>query len=113
MADRRMMNLGVEVEQLLISARDRGVSVVSLFQAPRWVPRAASDMASWIFVGMTRDRDVVHRLSEILGRPRAEVKGAVMALASREYSWLIASNNPREPLIVTVPDEVRGRTAPR
>lgn len=104
-ADRRMMNLGTEVEELLIAARDKGLSVVTLFQAPRWVPRAASDMASWVFVGMTRDVDVISRLAEILGRPKAEIRGAVEGLGSVPFSWLVAGNNPREPLVVTIPDK--------
>jgi hypothetical protein len=106
LSDKRLMDLGTDVERLLIAARDKGVSVVTLFQAPRWVPRAAVDQCEWILIGLTRDRDVVERISEILGRSRAEVLGAIEGLASRDYSWLIARNNPREPLIVTRPPRV-------
>ena len=106
LADPRLMGLGKEAERLLIAARDKGVSLVTLFQAPRWVPRAATDQCEWICVGLTRDKDVVERLSEILGRSRAEIAGAIEGLASREYSWLMARNNPREPLIVTRPPRV-------
>lgn len=103
LADKRMMDLGTEVETLLIAARDRGVSVITLFQAPRWVPRAAVDQCEWVMVGLTRDKDVVDRIAEILGRSRAEVHGAVEGLASRDFSWLVARNNPRKGLIVTRP----------
>lgn len=106
LADKRMMDLGTEVETLLIAARDRGVSVVTLFQAPRWVPRAAVDQCGWVLVGLTRDHDVVDRLAEILGRSRAEIHGAIDGLASRDYSWLVARNNPRAPLIVTRPHRI-------
>lgn len=111
LSDKRMMDLGTEVETLLIAARDKGVSVITLFQAPRWVPRAASDQCEWIFVALTRDRDVIERLAEILGRSRAEVEGAIQGLGSRPYSWLIARNNPREPLIVTRPPRVARKVA--
>jgi hypothetical protein len=105
-ADRRMMDLGTEVERLLIAARDKGVSVITLFQAPRNVPRAAVDQCEYVWVGLTRDRDVIQRISEILGRSFAEVEGAVEGLGSRDYAWLIARNNPRKPLIVTRPPYV-------
>lgn len=110
LSDKRMMDLGVAVEELLISARSKAVSVVTLFQAPRWVPRAAADQSSWIFCALTRDTDVVDRMAEILGRPRPEVRGAVEGLGARPYSWLIAPGNPRDPLIVTVPKKA---TAPK
>lgn len=103
LAAKSMMDLGTEVERLLIAARDKGVSVITLFQAPRWVPRAAVDQSEYCFVGLTRDRDVIDRLSEILGRERAEVEGAVQGLEIRDYSWIVARNNPRRPLIVTRP----------
>lgn len=106
LSDRRQMDLGAEVETLLIAARDKGVSVVTLFQAPRWVPRAAADQSEFILVGITRDLDVVDRLAEILGRPRSEIRGAIEGLHSRDYSWIVARNNPRRALVVTIPEKV-------
>lgn len=106
-ADRRLMNLGIEAERLLIAARDKGVSVVTLFQAPRWVPRAASDQANWVMVGLTQDTDVINRLGEILGRPKEEIRGAVRGLSERKFAWLVANQNSRVPLVVTIPDKVR------
>ena len=106
LADKRLMGLGKDAERLLIAARDKGVSLIMLYQAPRWVPKAAQDQPKWSFIGLTRDRDVVARLSEILGRSRAEIQGAVDGLGSRPYSWLVARNNPRKPLIVTRPPRV-------
>jgi hypothetical protein len=103
LSDKRLLDLGTASERLLIAARDKGVSVVTLFQAPRWVPRAAVDQSQWIFIGLTRDRDVVDRISEILGRDLSEIRGAIEGLASREFAWLLARNNPRKPLIVTRP----------
>lgn len=107
LADPRFMNLGKSAERLLIAARNKGVSVVTLFQAPRWVPRAASDQSTWLFVGLTQDTDVVNRLGEILGRPKEEIRGAVKGLGNRRFSWLVCHQNSRHPLIVTVPEKVR------
>lgn len=109
LADKRMMDLANAAEKLLIAARDKSVSVVTLFQAPRWVPRAASDQSQWLLIGLTTDRDVVDRLSEMLGRSRAEVQGAIEGLGSRDFSWLVARNNPRKPLIVTRPPKIARR----
>lgn len=96
------MALAKPMKKLLIAARDRKVSVVSLFQRPADVPRALSDQASWLCVGLTRDVDVVNRLAEMMGRPAAEIRGRVEGLRTTPYSWLVASNNPRVPMLVTV-----------
>ncbi|HLI23352.1 MAG TPA: hypothetical protein VKU91_00230 [Acidimicrobiales bacterium] len=109
LADKRLMDLGAEAERLLIAARDKGVRLVMLFQAPRWVPRASQDQTKWNLVGLTRDKDVVERLAEMLGRSRAEIQGAISGLGARPYSWLCARNNPRQPLIVTRPPAVARR----
>ena len=104
--DRRMLNLGDVVEEFLIAARDKGLSVVTSFQRPANVPRAASDQASWFVVGRTRDVDVVKRLAEMAGRPYAEMRGAIRGLASVKHSWLIFSRNPYDPMFLTVPKPV-------
>lgn len=96
MADRRMMGLGGSIETYLIAARDRKVSVVSSFQRPANVPRSASDQAAWMAVWYTRDIDVVNRISEMVGRPRAEIRGAVGAL--EKYAVLLFSRDPSEPI---------------
>lgn len=97
MADR--MKLTDDVVELLIAARDRGVSVVSSFQRPANVPRAASDQTHWLMVWATRDVDVVNRLAEMAGRPKAEIRGAIRGLDKHDV--MIFSRNPRDPLIVT------------
>lgn len=111
LSDKRMMNLGTEVETLLISARDKRVSVITLFQRPANVPRAAAEMATHLFLGLTLDTDTVNRLAEITGRPKPEIRGAIGGLAERDYSWLVVPNNPRRPIIVTVPRRVPSRVA--
>lgn len=101
MADRRMIALSTSIERNLIAARDRGVSMVTSFQRPANVPRSASDQAAWLAVWYTRDIDVVNRLSEMVGRPRAEIRGAVGAL--EKYAVLLFSRNPSEPIRVIRP----------
>ncbi len=98
-ADKRLMNLGASIERNLIASRDRKVSMVMSFQRPANVPRSASEMSTWFVVLYTRDRDTVDRLSEMAGRPFAEIRGMVKGLP--EYCCLIFSRNPRDPVIVT------------
>lgn len=105
-SDPRLFNLRKEADRLLIAARDRGLSFVSSYQAPSWVTPQAARQSTWIAVSYTRDREVVDRLSEILGRPKPEIRGAIEGLD--RFSWLIVGRNPREPIRVTIPDELKG-----
>jgi hypothetical protein len=102
LTDPRMMNLRAEVDRILISARYKGLSFVSSYQAPSWVTPHAAKMSTWCAVSYTRDIDVVNRLAEILGRPKPEIRGALEGL--EEYTWLVIGRNPREPVRVTLPD---------
>ena len=100
----RQFNLRMEVDRMLIAARDLGISFVSSYQQPTWVTPMAGKQATWVAVSYTRDTDVVNRLAEILGRPKAEIRGAVKGL--ERYSWIVVGRDPREPLRVTMPDYV-------
>lgn len=99
LADKRLMNLSPSIERNLIAARDRKVSMVMSFQRPANVPRSASEMSTWFLVLYTRDRDTVNRLGEMAGRPSDEMRGMMRGL--EEYSVLLFSRNPRQPVIVT------------
>lgn len=100
--DRRFMNLGAPIERILIAARDRKVSLITSFQRPANVPKSASEMSTWFMVYYTRDRDVVHRLAEMAGRPAEQMQGLVRALPP--FCVLVFSRNPRDPIIVTKAD---------
>ena len=102
LTDHRMMNLRQQCDRLLIAARDRGISFVSSYQAPSWVTPQASRQASWVAVSYTQDDDVVGRLAEVLGRSKAEVRGAFKGLD--RFAWVIVGRNPKEPYRVTIPD---------
>lgn len=107
-ADRRMGNLSALIEEYLIAARDAGMSTVTAFQRPARVPLAASEMSNWVATAFTRDRDVIQRLAEMLGRPLAEVRGALKGLDP--YTWLVVKGGNRSPYIVTRPYAVRRPT---
>jgi len=103
LTDPRMMNLRQQCDRLLIAARDRGISFVSSYQAPSWVTPQASRQASWVAVSYTQDDDVVSRLAEVLGRSKAEVRGAFKGLD--RFAWVIVGRDPREPYRVTIPNQ--------
>ncbi len=102
LTDPRMYNFRSAVDRILISARDRGISLVSSFQSPTWVTPQAGKQSTWVAVSYTRDTDVVNRLAEILGRPKPEIRGAIKGL--ERFSWIIVGRNPHEPLRITAPD---------
>lgn len=106
-ADRRLMNLAAQVDKLLVSARSKGVSVVLSFQQPKWVTSASLTQPSWLATTYTRDLDTVNRISELMGRSKAEIRGALKALP--RYFWLVVGNNPQAPLIITKPAKVQPR----
>jgi hypothetical protein len=37
------------------------------------------------------------------------MRGAVAGLSKRDYSWLVLPNNPRKPIVVTLPTEASKR----
>lgn len=98
-ADRRMMGLHMEAETVLIAARDKLVSMVTAYQAPAWVPTAASRQATWLVVWPTRDDGVIKKLAEISGRPRQEITEALHALP--DYHVLVFGRNTRVPMVLT------------
>lgn len=103
-ADARMMGLSASIERNLIAARDRGVSVVSSFQQPVRVPRSAYQQATHLIVYRTRDLDTVNRLAELLGRPKAEIRGALRALP--KFHVAVFDRDPFGPVIVTKPHRI-------
>jgi hypothetical protein len=105
-ADRRMMNLSGPIDRLLVAARSKGVSLVLNFQTPRWVGNASLTQPTWFCVSGTRDTDTVNRLAEIMGRPKAEVRGAFKALSEVKYTWLIVGRDSSAPFIITKPDKI-------
>ena len=76
-----------EVEELTLLARERGVSVVTDMQRVSGQPRESTDQATWMAIGYTRDVDAVNRLGEMMGRSRAEMRGALSALGDLPYAF--------------------------
>lgn len=102
----RFGGLWGEVEELILLARDAGVSVITDFQRVTGQPREASDQSTWLAVGPSRDRDAAARLGEMMGRSRAEMIGAVRALGELDHGFLVVSRKPNDPVIVTRPERL-------
>lgn len=98
LTDRRMMALGRGLDTLLVAARDRKVSVVSEAQQPAWGSQTAGRMASYLFAFYVRDLNVVRRISEMSGRPMAEITGALRGLD--RFACAMFTRNPRDPIYI-------------
>lgn len=108
-ADRRMLNLSGEIDNVLVAARSKGISLIVAMQQPKWVTSASLTQPTWFAVAGTRDTDTVNRLAELMGRPKAEIRGGLRGL--ERFCWAVVGRNPYEPIIVTKPDEIRPKRA--
>lgn len=97
----RFMKLSGSIELFLIAARNRGISIVTSFQRPAYVPTTATSQATYFVTYYTRDTEVVGRLGEMAGRPRHEMRGLIKGLRGLDHSMLVFSRNPRDPVIAT------------
>lgn len=94
------------VEELLLLARDAGASILTDMQRVSGQPREASDQATYLAVGYTRDVDAVNRLGEMMGRSKASMRGAIAALGELPYAFMIVSRDPSAPILITRPDKL-------
>lgn len=104
LADRKMMNLGPLIEKHLVSSRDKKISIVSLYQAPAWVPTAASRQATWVMLWPTRDEDVIKKCAAISGRKWQELMQAIKLLP--KFHVLVIGLDPTAPIVLTTPPRV-------
>jgi hypothetical protein len=98
---RQKFDLRPIVDEMLVTARDRGISFIGAYQQPNWVTPMMGRMATWVAVARNRNRDVVNELADILGRPKAEIRGAIKGL--EKYHWILAPRDASAPLILTNP----------
>jgi len=98
LADRRMFNLGTEIELLLIAARSNRTSVVTAFQASAWVPKASTRQARIAVLGPTRDRAMIRNVAQAMGRNPYDLWVVVDQLPP--FHLLVIPRNVRAPLII-------------
>jgi hypothetical protein len=80
--------------------------VITDMQRVSGQPRESTDQATWLAIGYTRDVDAVNRLGEMMGRSRAEMRGALSALGDLRYGFLVVNRDPHSPIIVTRADKL-------
>jgi len=117
LADRRFAGgqAGEDIEELLISARFRRISIMGGFQRPnisRNTPAASAQITQsmWVFVTMTRDISVHDRLAEITGRPKPEMRGMIGSLP--RFHWACCSLDPSEPIRIFKPPKLEHMVPP-
>lgn len=103
-ADRRMMGVTHQIEELLIAARTRLTSVVTSYQAAAWVPRATTRQATWTLMYGTRDEDMIKNVAQAMGRSWRDLQAMIGELP--EFHLLAIPKRVREPLILTHPPKV-------
>jgi hypothetical protein len=99
LADRRMYGLDKQIEALLVAARARGTSVVTSFQAPAWVPKAATRQATFCVIWPTRDVDMIKTVAQSMGRTWQEVVAAVHELPP--FHSLVIPKRVHAPMVIT------------
>jgi predicted NUDIX family NTP pyrophosphohydrolase len=95
-----MYGLDKPIEELLVSARSRGTSVVTSFQAPAWVPKAATRQATFCVLWPTRDRNMIKAVAESMGRTWQDVVAAVDELPP--FHTLTIPKRVHAPMVITV-----------
>ena len=103
-SDVRMFGLGKPIEELLISARRNRSSIITSFQAPAWVPRAATRQAWGTLLLPTRDVNMIKAVAETMGRSWQELMSAVQQLP--QYHGLFIPKSIHAPMILVNPPPV-------
>lgn len=99
LSDLRMFGLGKPIEQGLVSARAKGTSIVTSFQAPAWVPKASTRQATLVAMWPTRDRSMIKSVAESMGRDWHELEMIVDELP--QYHTVVIPKSVFDPYIIT------------
>jgi hypothetical protein len=94
------LNLRNYVEQMWLRGRSRGVEVVAMTQAPRWVPSSFYDQPSFVWIGRINDERAHQRLREIGGLRKGHL-GVIQRLQKRQF--LVVGNGGDYTAITQVP----------
>jgi hypothetical protein len=96
-SDRRLMNLGAEIEQLILTIRKLESSVWLDAQAPRWIPSAVKDQPTHLLIWRNRNEDVMKDLARATGINRSSTMSIFSSNAStpeekrkhyRDFIWV-------------------------
>lgn len=74
------------IEYALISARSNNNSIVCLSQAPRFIPTASIDQASYLFISRINDIDILKKIADKIGENYKDLQNVVNTLD--QYYWI-------------------------
>jgi hypothetical protein len=83
-----MMNLGKEVDQLILTMRKRGSALFMDAQAPRWIPRSSTDNTQHLLIWRNRDEDTVDRLRKIAGLDKNMMLALLKEIEYHDCVWV-------------------------
>lgn len=106
LAAKDMGNAWTHLVRSLILLRDSGASLVSDAQRNARIPPETADMATYLAISYTMDRDEVSDIGRQMGYSPAMIRGAVVALKELPYGWIVVSRDPRQPMILTRPEKL-------
>jgi len=95
------LNLRNYIEQIWLRGRSRGMEIVAMTQAPRWVPSSFYDQPSFVWIGRINDERAHQRLREIGGLKRGHL-GVIQRLQKREF--LVVGDGGDYTAITRIPD---------
>lgn len=104
LSDAKMFGLGSLVERLLVSARSRGTSVVTSYQAPAWVPKAALRQASFVMLTGNRDPNMIKQIAEAMGRDWQSLY--IMCQKLPRWHALVIPKSLHSPMVLIHPPEL-------
>jgi hypothetical protein len=103
-SSQRMMNLRDQIDRMLISARDAGISVVTSYQAQAWVSHHAVRQARKVTV-WPQDGDMLKAVSQAMGRDHKDVAIACDELPAW-HSITVPQGKRGGPMVITRPPDL-------
>jgi energy-coupling factor transporter ATP-binding protein EcfA2 len=87
-SDPKMMGLGGEVDQLIITMRKRGSAAFMDAQAPRWIPTSCRDNVQHLLVWPTRNEDAIRTLGRIIGVDYRVITNLFKSMHYHDALWV-------------------------
>jgi DNA helicase HerA-like ATPase len=104
LSDRSLGKLYKPVEKGMILSRANNVSILTSTQAPRFVPIATTDQASYVFVSKNRDTERLKTIATRAGVNGNDLISEVNKL--KQYEWLVIPDNNFEPIYKILPNKI-------
>ena len=108
MSSREIFNLARLINHMLISARHKGISVLTSYQAQAWVSMHAVRQARRAVMWPTGDRDMIIKVARAMGRDQHQLAEAIDALPA--FHTVTIPRGPRSgPMLITSAPRLDGK----